>query len=115
MNATPHRKTTDSPHRAREAAGDAQLRAPAALKCLCVFALALMLGGCGSAPTRAPVEREAGAAAHKPAAAVAAPRARRGGGYYQDDGPGDNPPANLDKIADAEPRLEPLVRAANNP
>ncbi|MBE0620886.1 MAG: septal ring lytic transglycosylase RlpA family protein, partial [Burkholderiales bacterium] len=35
--------------------------------------------------------------------------------YYQDDGPGDSPPANLDQIADAEPRLEPLARAANNP
>ncbi|MBI3140544.1 MAG: septal ring lytic transglycosylase RlpA family protein [Rhodocyclales bacterium] len=39
----------------------------------------------------------------------------KGGGYYQDDGPGENPPANLDAIADAEPRLEPLHRYANRP
>ncbi len=59
--------------------------------------------------------RDAGVAAPKPAPAAAAPRTSRGGGYYQDDGPGELPPANLDQIADAEPRLEPLARAANNP
>ncbi|MFM9967913.1 MAG: septal ring lytic transglycosylase RlpA family protein [Burkholderiales bacterium] len=37
------------------------------------------------------------------------------GGYYKDDGPGDNPPPDLDKIADARPRIEPLHRFANNP
>jgi len=26
---------------------------------------------------------------------------KRPGGYYQDDGPGDNPPANIDAIPDA--------------
>lgn len=36
----------------------------------------------------------------------------RGGGYYLDDGPPDNPPANLDSIPDAIPRIEPL-RPAN--
>ena len=51
---------------------------------------ALVLGACGSAPPR-------------------------GGGYYKDDGPGANPPSNLDQIADARPRLEPLNRAANRP
>ncbi len=35
--------------------------------------------------------------------------------YYKDDGPGDNPPANLDSIPDAMPRLEPLRRFANRP
>jgi len=70
-----------------------------------------LLAACGSSPKRATVERDTGAAAQDSAAA----RGRRGGGYYQDDGPGDNPPANLDQIADAEPRLEPLARAANNP
>lgn len=37
------------------------------------------------------------------------------GGYYLDDGPGDNPPADLDSIPDAEPRAEPLHRAAMRP
>jgi rare lipoprotein A len=57
----------------------------------------MLLAGCGSVGKRAP---EAGT---------------RPGGYYQDDGPGANPPANLEAIADAEPRIEPLHRYANNP
>jgi len=39
----------------------------------------------------------------------------RGGGYYLDDGPGANPPRNLDSIPDAVPKAEPLSRAANRP
>lgn len=35
------------------------------------------------------------------------------GGYYLDDGPGENPPADLDAIPDAVPRQEPLHRFAN--
>ena len=31
----------------------------------------------------------------------------RGGGYYMDDGPGDNIPANIARIPDAVPRIEP--------
>jgi rare lipoprotein A len=45
--------------------------------------------------------------------AVAAPP--RSGGYYKDDGPGDNPPSNLDTIPDAVPKLEPLSRFSNRP
>ena len=37
------------------------------------------------------------------------------GGYYKDDGPGDNPPPNLDAIPDATPRLGSLHRFANRP
>jgi len=37
------------------------------------------------------------------------------GGYYKDDGPEANPPKNLDRVADATPRAEPLNRAANRP
>ncbi len=39
----------------------------------------------------------------------------RDGAYYKNDGPGANPPPNLDRIADAQPRAEPLSRAANRP
>jgi rare lipoprotein A len=39
----------------------------------------------------------------------------RKGGYYQDDGPGANPPANLDRVPDAVPRIEPLARGPNRP
>ena len=56
-------------------------------------------------------------------AAASAPKAdsntgytlKHGGGFYKDDGPGDNPPANLDAIPDAVPKAEALHRFANNP
>jgi rare lipoprotein A len=51
--------------------------------------IAFLLAGCGSTPKR--------------------------GGFYQDDGPGGPPPVNLDKLADAEPKVEPLNRAAGFP
>ena len=35
--------------------------------------------------------------------------------YYKDDGPGEAPPANLEQLPDATPRLEPLHRFANRP
>jgi rare lipoprotein A len=41
--------------------------------------------------------------------------APRPGGYYKDDGPHANPPANLDRVADAVPRVEPLHKYANRP
>jgi rare lipoprotein A len=66
----------------------------------------LSLAACTGTPPRAP-EPESGA--------PSGPAAGRPGGYYQDDGPGDNPPGNLDAIQDAEPRVEPLHRYANNP
>lgn len=62
-------------------------------------AAALALAGCGSTPS---------APAQKPPATTAKP-----GGYYLDDGPGANPPPNLDAIPDAVPRREPLHRFAN--
>ena len=37
------------------------------------------------------------------------------GGYYLDDGPGDNPPLNIDNIPDATPKKEPLLTRANKP
>jgi rare lipoprotein A len=39
----------------------------------------------------------------------------RKGGYYKDDGPEAKPPSNLDSIADATPRAEPLHKWANRP
>lgn len=40
---------------------------------------------------------------------------KKGGGYYLDDGPGDNPPADLASIPDAVPRDEPLRQANMRP
>jgi rare lipoprotein A len=75
---------------------------------IALCAIAAVVAGCASAPSSPRVEREAKA----PPAAPAPPR--RGGGYYLDDGPGDGPPPDLDRIADAAPRAEPLHRFANN-
>jgi len=77
------------------AARDARRRAK--LGALLLVAVAL-IAGCSSAP------KSSGPAG-----------SRGGGGYYLDDGPGSNPPSNLDAIPDAVPRAEPLVRAANRP
>jgi len=76
-------------------------------RALCI-AIALV-AGCASAPEPAPAPAQA------PEAAKPAPPPASRGGYYKDDGPGDNPPPNLDQIADATPRLEPLHRYANRP
>jgi rare lipoprotein A len=69
--------------------------------------IALQLGGCGSAPQR----QEAPNRAEKPVTGSAA----KPGGYYQDDGPGASPPPNLEAVPDAEPKIEPLHKYANNP
>jgi rare lipoprotein A len=61
--------------------------------------LAVALAGCGSAPSR-----------DTPTA-----KAPRGGGYYLDDGPGASPPADIDRIPDAVPRLEPVRSATSRP
>jgi rare lipoprotein A len=84
------------------------------------LALPLLLAACGSQPSRAPEAGAAGAAAVSPAPTFPAGKkppvvTKRGGGFYKDDGPGDNPPADVDAIADAVPRAEPPNRFANQP
>lgn len=68
-----------------------------------IVALTLVLGGCGSAPKQESASR-----------APSTPPAR-GGGFYLDDGPGPNPPPNIEAIPDAVPRVEPLHRGALRP
>jgi rare lipoprotein A len=65
----------------------------------------LLLAACSGTPPR---ETPRGAAT--PAPPPPAP-----GKYYLDDGPGLNPPPDLDSVPDAIPKLEPLHRAANRP
>ena len=48
-------------------------------------------------------------------ALLAACSSTKKGGYYKDDGPDANPPANLDKVPDAIPKIEPLASGANKP
>jgi rare lipoprotein A len=66
-----------------------------------LFACAALLAACGSTAKKEP-----------PPPAAAPPASTK---YYKDDGPGESPPANLDAIPDAVPRLEPLNRFANRP
>ena len=74
--------------------------------------LALPLCGCAELPQQG-AAREAVPA--KPASIPLAQLLRRPGGYYKDDGPDGAPPVDLDAIADAQPRPEPLNLHANEP
>ncbi|HEX6004125.1 MAG TPA: septal ring lytic transglycosylase RlpA family protein [Burkholderiales bacterium] len=84
----------------------ARMATPAMLICArspaLLVALALALAACGTtarreAPIPPTMEKDAE------------------GKYYLDDGPGPNPPANIEAIPDAVPRLEPLNRGASRP
>ena len=88
--------------------------APAGASCC----LVLLLAACGGQPARSP--EQVARSPEQTKAPAKLPRKsnvvqKRGGAYYKDDGPGDEIPDNLDDIADAEPRLEPLHRFANRP
>jgi peptidoglycan lytic transglycosylase len=78
---------------------------------LSAAASTLALGGCGTVTTR----EQAPEPAPKVSKAPPSSSGTRPGGYYLDDGPGDNPPANLDSIPEPTPRIEPLHRAAGRP
>ena len=65
------------------------------------LAITLTLAACGTTPKKIEHPKAPPASTSKP------------GAYYLDDGPGDNAPQNLDAIADAVPRVEPLHRGAN--
>lgn len=73
----------------------------------CALSVLGLLAGCTSSPPVKPSSQVSKPATTTPAA--------RPGAYYLDDGPGDNPPADLLAIADAVPRAEPLHRFANRP
>jgi rare lipoprotein A len=66
-----------------------------------LFACAALLAACDSTPKKEPPPT--------PSAPSSSTK------YYKDDGPGESPPANLDAIPDAVPRMEPLNRFANRP
>ncbi len=72
----------------------------------CIAAGGAFLAGCAGEPVQAPVVK---------APSSHASHYSKGGGYYLDDGPGDNPPADLDSIPDAVPKPEKLIPACNRP
>src|SRR5665811_407438 len=67
-------------------------------------AIAALLAACSSAPQKEPP-------VSSPSPSPGQPSTK----YYKDDGPGDSPPANLDAIPDATPRVEALSRFSNRP
>ena len=71
--------------------------------------LVVGLAGCGTTPKKIEPSKPSAQTTTKPSSASPS----RPGAYYLDDGPGDNAPTNLDAIADAIPRAEPLHRGAN--
>lgn len=81
---------------------------------LLAVATALSLAACAGRPPTPVASSVPSVGKATPAEKPATPVAK-GGGYYLDDGPGDNPPDNLDVIPDAVPRQEPLHRFANRP
>ncbi len=74
---------------------------------LCAI-VTLVAAGCATAPKTPRIEREA-------KAPPSVPVPSRPGGFYLDDGPGDGPPPDLNRVPDAQPRPEPLHPAANSP
>ena len=78
-----------------------------------VLLCCVSLVACGGASTVKPAPP---GAASKPAPATSQPTtASKTGGYYLDDGPGDNPPKDIDSIPNAVPKKEPLLDRANKP
>lgn len=85
-----------------------------------LYIVVLVLAGCAGQPLRSGTETPAkppGGASRptQPAAGGNAAKSTKPGGYYLDDGPGDNPPPDLDAIPDAVPRPEALHKSANKP
>jgi len=84
------------------------------LLALAVVLILVVLPGCSSLTSRTtegPGGTRTDSVIPKPPPSTGARR----GGYYLDDGPGANPPANLDAIPDAVPTAEPLRRANMRP
>jgi len=82
------------------------------LRRVAVPLIALLIAACGSSPSREPPRVGSAAPPSTPSSAAPPSSSSK---YYLDDGPGLNPPPNLDAVPDAVPRLEPLHRAANRP
>ena len=74
-------------------------------------AFALLVAGCVSTPPPPSSPKPSIAAPDAPVVPLPSPSSK----YYSDDGPPTSVPADLDRIPDAVPKLEPLHRFANRP
>ena len=83
------------------------------------LALPVLLAACSTTPppTRQTAQAPTKASgAARPSNVPSLPAAGSGrGGYYKDDGPGDHIPDGLLDVADAEPQVEPVSKAASRP
>ncbi|MES2049964.1 MAG: septal ring lytic transglycosylase RlpA family protein [Pseudomonadota bacterium] len=82
--------------------------------------MSVFFAGCSSSPKiTAPVDQRKPVAKHpiaKPGNTPDLPKANSGrGGYYMDDGPGDNPPLDLESVVDPIPVVEAFSRSGNKP
>ena len=75
----------------------------------------VFIAGCGSVLKRDTSGKTSSSTPAKPDIAAKSGIAAKKGGYYLDDGPGDNPPADLASIPDAVPRDETLRQANMRP
>lgn len=78
---------------------------------LCCFYLV----ACGGARTVKPAPMPPRAVSKPAPATNQTTTANKPGGYYLDDGPGDNPPKDIDSIPNAVPKKETLLDRANKP
>lgn len=76
---------------------------------LLIMLCSVFLFACGGSNTTKPSEPSP---ANKPNSGATTPRS---GGYYLDDGPGDNPPKDIDSIPNATPKNELYLDRANKP
>lgn len=78
---------------------------------------AMCLVACASQSTVKPIPApSASKTATAPSSTpVDASSSNKAGGYYLDDGPGANPPQDIDSIPNAVPRKEPLLDRSNKP
>lgn len=77
-----------------------------------LLSFCLTLISCGG---KGIIKQDESAQTPEPIAEAPSKPATKPGGYYLDDGPGDNPPSDIDSIPDAVPRNEILLARTNRP
>lgn len=84
-----------------------KVRMPGKVVFLAISVMVLGLTGCSTVS----LDKSASASSRSGLPAAGSGR----GGYYMDDGPGDNPPAGLENLPDAQPRIEEYRKATLRP